>query len=604
MKFFLRLILSLALVLVVIIAAGYLYLAPEKTPEPVAKEDTRRATESGNVIGYKNNKGAYVWQGIPFAEPPVAQLRWRAPRPSKPWSDTYAALSPGSECANQGIGAAGDDNVIGGSEDCLYLNIFAPKDVSQPLPVMFWIHGGANTIGSGGSSVYDGSQLAMEQRVIVVTINYRLGPFGWFTHPALRSAGASDEDNSGNYGTLDQIHALKWVRNNISAFGGDPNQVTIFGESAGGWNVLAMMASPLAKNLFKGAIVQSGSLEIDPVSKGENFVDAPDPGDYLSSREIINKLLLEDGSSSSVAEARSRQLNASPKELADYLRGKSTSEIFAVYRNEKGEKAFRVPNLFGDGAVLPAGISSEALFSNPDNYNAVPVILGTNLDEMKLFLGFNPDLVNTLFGLPTGIKDLERYNMFNRYSTDAWKVKGVDRLASAMRDGQGDNVFAYRFDAADLRDLGLIDLRELFGAAHALELPYVFGTFTKPTRLIFPDSGKAERQSLSSSMMSYWGEFAHKGKPGRGRDGSLPQWRNWENDGENTPRLMILDSEQGDGIRMSSERMTMGELKQKLFADTRFEDQSDHCEAYKNLFQNGDFVQKEYENLGAGCSAL
>lgn len=604
MKFFIRLLVSLALVLVIIIAAGYIYLVPESTPEPVANEDTRRATESGSIIGYENSKGAHVWQGIPFAEPPVAQLRWKAPRPPQPWSDTYAALSPRNECATLGMSKAQEKDGAQGNEDCLYLNIFAPKNISEPLPVMFWIHGGGNTVGSGSSGVYDGSQLANEQRVIVVTINYRLGPFGWFTHRALRSAGASDEDNSGNYGTLDQIHALKWVRNNISAFGGDPNQVTIFGESAGGWNVLAMMASPLAKDLFKGAIVQSGGLEIDPISVGENFADAPIPGDPVSSSEIINRLLLADGSSSSVPEARSRQRNASPTELAEYLRGKSAAEIFTAYRTEAGAGLVRFPHLFGDGAVLPADISSQELFSNPDNYNAVPVILGTNLDEMKLFLGFNPNLVSTFLGLPIGIKDLERYNMFNRYSTDAWKVKGVDRLASVMRNGQGKNVFAYRFDARDLRDLGLIDLRELFGAAHALELPYVFGTFTKPTRLIFPDSGKAARQLLSSSMMSYWGEFAHNGAPGRGRNGALPQWSNWENDGETTPRLMILDSDQGNGIRMSSEKMTLGDIKQKLFAETRFEDQLEYCEAYKTLFQNEDFVQEEYENLGNGCTAL
>ncbi|MFT4826697.1 MAG: para-nitrobenzyl esterase [Halioglobus sp.] len=605
MKLFFRLMLSLLVVLVVTIAAGYAYLAPSTTAEAVANENTRRATQSGEVIGYEDSKGAHVWQGIPFARAPVGNLRWKAPRPTVPWSDTFAALSPGNECASLGMGTAKKADTVAGSEDCLFLNIFAPMDISRPLPVMFWIHGGANTVGSGSSNLYNGSKLANEQRVVVVTINYRLGPFGWFTHPALRSEEASEEDNSGNYGTLDQIHALKWVRDNISAFGGDPAQVTIFGESAGGWNVLAMMASPLAKGLFKGAIVQSGRLDIATVSQGENFVDDPSPGHRLSSREIINTLLLLDSSSNSATEAKSRQLNASAAELAGYLKGKSTGEIFAAYRSGE-EKLFRLPDLFGDGAVLPSGISSEKLFANPDNYNAVPVVLGTNLDEMKLFLGFNPDLVTTFFGLPTGIKDLERYNMFNRYATDEWKVNGVDRLASAMRDGQGDNVFAYRFDAKDLRHLGLIDLGELFGAAHALEIPYVFGAFTKPMRLIYPERGKVARLSLSSSMMSYWGEFAYNGDPGKGRDGALPQWSSWENDGENTPRLMILDSDSmngsGKGIRMSPERITLSELKQRLFTETRFKDQTEYCEVYKTLFRGGDFVQHEYETLGTGCT--
>ncbi len=130
---------------------------------------------------------------------------------------------------------------------------------------MFWIHGGANTRGSGSIILYEGSLLAARHQVVLVSINYRLGNFGWLSHPALRSATASLEDNSGNYGTLDQVQGLKWVRDNIARFGGNPDKVTIFGESAGGWNVLALMASPLAKGLFHGAIVQSGGLDIEPL---------------------------------------------------------------------------------------------------------------------------------------------------------------------------------------------------------------------------------------------------------------------------------------------------------------------------------------------------
>lgn len=598
MKFAIRAVLSLLLGVAALFAAGYAYFSNAETTasEPLAQ--TLRETRSGPVIGYVNDNGAYVWQGIPFAEPPVDELRWRAPLPPKPWTAPREATAVGGECTRRGRASSADNSVVEGGEDCLYLNIFSPQDAQQPLPVMFWIHGGGNTVGSGGSSIYDGSRYASEHNVVVVTINYRLGPFGWFTHPALRSDEASPQDNSGNYGTLDQIHALEWVRDNISAFGGDPGRVTIFGESAGGWNVLAMMASPLASNLFHGAIVQSGRLDIDPVTKGENFVDDVDPGDRLSSREIISRLLLQDGSSTTSVEAKNKQKNSSPTQLSNYLRGKSTTEIFAAYQSEK---SLRIPDLFGDGAVLPRNVTAQVLFSDPASYNSVPVILGTNLDEAKLFLGFNTDLVNTVFGVPVGIKDLARYNMTNRYTTDEWKVNGVDSLASVMRAGQGENVYAYRFDANGLRDLGLVDLRDLFGAAHAIELPYVFGNFHRILRLIQKPDGRDAQMDLSDSMMSYWAEFAYSGSPSTGRDGNLTHWTPWQNKGKDSNRLMILDSDNGRGIRMSPERITMKQLKRRFFSDSRFPVQSEYCDAYKKLFRNADFNPQEYQTLGTGC---
>jgi para-nitrobenzyl esterase len=601
MKFFIRAVLALLLIFAALSAAGYAYFSEADKPAPTPREQTLRETLSGPIIGYVNDAGAYIWQGVPFAEPPVGELRWRAPRPTVPWNQPRATTAVGNECASQGRATSVDNNVVEGDEDCLYLNIFSPPEPQQPLPVMFWIHGGANTVGSGGYDLYDGSRYALEHNVVVVTVNYRLGPFGWFTHPALRSEDASGQDNSGNYGTLDQIHALKWVQGNISAFGGDPERVTIFGESAGGWNVLAMMASPLASKLFHGAIVQSGRLDIDPVTKGENFASDAIPGDRLSSREIISKLLILDGSSSTPAEAQSNQKNASAAQLSSYLREKSTADIFAAYRDEKGGKVNIIPDLFGDGVVLPQNVTAQTLFSDPASYNAVPVILGTNLDEAKLFLSFNTDQVNTVFGVPVGIKDLARYDMANRYSTDEWKINGVDSLASVMRAGQGENVYAYRFDANSFRDLGLVDLRDLLGAPHAIELPYVFGNFNKLLRLVQKPNGRDAQMDLSSSIMSYWAEFAYTGSPGTGRSGKLPDWTPWQNKGKSSNRLMVLDSDIGQGIRMSPERMTMKKLKRRFFSDQRFTVQSEYCDAYKKLFRRADFDSQEYQTLGTGC---
>ncbi len=590
-----------AIILGLSIWSGIRWLSPDQQTPPQAATETRRQVEGGTVVGYINELDVAVWQGIPYAAAPVGALRWQTPQAVEPWPGELETLAPGGECASQGFSASTENNSINGEEDCLYLNVFVPADVSEPLPVMYWIHGGANTMGSGGTDLYDGSQLAIKHQVVVVTINYRLAGLGWFRHPAL--ANGDPATNSGNFGTLDQIAGLAWVRDNISQFGGDPDRVTVFGESAGGWNTLAMMASPLAKGLFHRAIVQSGGLDLEPVHVAENYQDDEHAGSLLSSREIVNQLLIQESLAADRTVAMNLQDNMAPIELAQWLRERTTAQIFAAYLEKAGGRASSVPDLIGDGHVLPSAVPAQELFSNSDNYNAVPVILGTNLDEMKLFFAFNPDLTSSLLNVPVVIKDLERYNRFNRYSTDAWKARGVDSLAAAMREAQGDTVYAYRFDAKDLRDFGLIDLKDLFGAAHAFELPYVFGNFPNYTRLLLSQDNPAPRLELSASMMSYWANFAYTGSPGQGRDTNEIAWTLWQNGSPNQDRIMILDSSSGGGIRMSSERLSVEDIKQRLFSDRRFRDQEEYCEGYKTLFRGRDFVQAEYESLGeGGCS--
>jgi len=209
----------------------------------------------GSLLGV-NDEPVHVWRGIPYAAPPVGALRWRAPQPPVPWSGlrqagSFAAASwqNAEYCRELG---GGDPGTF--SEDCLYLNIWSPAVRSKPVPVMVWLHGGGFTIGSGGLPPYDGKALAMRD-LVVVTINYRLGHFGFFAHPALDG---EEGESLHNFALLDQIAALRWVQGNIRAFGGDPAQVTLFGESAGAQSVLALMSSPKAKGLFHKAIVQSG----------------------------------------------------------------------------------------------------------------------------------------------------------------------------------------------------------------------------------------------------------------------------------------------------------------------------------------------------------
>ena len=225
---------------------------------------------SGGLLRGTTDEGTCVWRGVPYASPPVADLRWKAPRKPEAWQGVREAKEFPSACTQYaGLMATMDCSEIGslmGSEDCLYLNIWRPKSEAKKLPVLFWIHGGANAVGQSNMSLYYGAHFARGADMIFVSINYRLGPMGWLTSPLLRTGDKLDD--SGDYGTLDIIQALKWVHENIEAFGGDPGDVTVAGESAGGINVFTLLASPLASGLFQRAIAESGAPMSNRAGKG------------------------------------------------------------------------------------------------------------------------------------------------------------------------------------------------------------------------------------------------------------------------------------------------------------------------------------------------
>ena len=338
---------------------GYLWLRPTPMKHETAKvadPQSRRTTKLGAVVGFLDRTNTHAWLGIPYAQPPVDDLRWRAPRPPTPWQGTREALQFCSPCVQIGGPLAGvpkdQFSKVVGSEDCLYLNIWAPRFTpdtvpqdTDRLPVMVWIHGGGNSIGTA-STYYFAHHIAGTHKLIVVTINYRLGVFGWFYHSALNGRDTSVEDRSGNYGTLDMIQALRWVQQNIAAFGGDPAKITIFGESAGGFNVYSLLASPLAKGLFHRAIVQSGGLRTITLNRAENFIDDPIPGDPASSKEIFNDLLIAEGLVKDRTQAKAHQATMSQQETANYLRHKSPADLLAPLKvSFSGMYSF--PNSFG-----------------------------------------------------------------------------------------------------------------------------------------------------------------------------------------------------------------------------------------------------------------
>ncbi len=558
--------------------------APEMLREASAK--TLRNTSQGELIGYEAASGAYGYLGIPFAQPPVEELRWRAPRAPKPWEGQLQATDFASPCPQYGSPLGGaPEEYYGkpmGSEDCLYLNVYSPagKD-STPKPVMLWIHGGGNTIGQ--ADFYDGSVLAATEDVVVVTTHYRMGPFGWFSHPAMGD-GDNGLDGSGNYGTLDLIAALQWIAENIDAFGGDARNVTIFGESAGARNVYSLMLSPPAKGLFHRAISQSGGLRETSVANAQNFTDDANPGSAFSSNEMLLKFLINDGLAEDRDSAKLRLNDMTPGDIASYLRNKDTWEVFNTYMEEPGLLGPQNPRVISDGLVISEGSPLEVL-RDPASYNSVPLLAGTNRDEPKIFMVFDENQTRRLFGLPLWPKDAHAYNLNADLGALAWKRRGVDLPAQAIT-GHGGRVFAYRWDwDEEGTALGMIDVSEMIGAAHGLEIPFVFSWWDlgPQTPLLFHEDNEAGRLELSQNMMSYWANFARTGDPGKGSRGELPRWQAWSN-AEAGTRTLLLDTSSDGGIRMSSEIVSLEDILARL--DSAEVSESQRCEAFDNVFED------------------
>lgn len=424
-------------------------------PPPELDREAVRTIEQGVLVGGKHLYDSHVWYGIPYAAPPVGDLRWKSPASAKPWTEERQAIVKPAEClqlAGSYSTSGLDSGQAYGSEDCLYLNIHAPRfkpegipSGAKRLPVMVWIHGGSNYQGSGAD--YHGGNLASTHNVIVVTVNYRLGPLGWFYHPAL-SANGSGEKPSGNFAILDLIAALKWVRGNISAFGGDPDKISIFGESAGGNNVLALLLSPKAKGLFQGAIMQSAYPR--PKTTQEAALPAGQGGHENSSGETLRRLLVAEGRAPDLDKADEMALSMSNEEILSFLRSLKGIRIIDAYRgNLEGENpeasGYSFPTLIQDGSVIPAG-DLMAMVRAGGSAPSVPVIAGGNRDEQKLYLALDDRFtIRRFMNLSITILEPELYDATARHSSDAWRVIGVHEPLKAIQSVNQD-VYAYRFE--------------------------------------------------------------------------------------------------------------------------------------------------------------
>lgn len=465
---------------------------------------------TGGVIeGIAAKNGIQCFKGIPFAAPPVGSLRWKFPQPVVPWEGIRSAKAFGHS-AEQGRVAAVAMGVAGGlDEDCLYLNVWAPAE-SAKLPVMVWIHGGAFTSGSGSMPLYDGTHMATKG-VVVVTINYRLGPLGFMAHPELTKEGGG---SSGNYGIRDQIAALEWVRQNIASFGGNPANVTIFGESAGAYAVNILAASPRAKGLFHRAIAQSGGSFASPKVGNEfgllhlTLKRAEAEGEKLLGRLKVTSI------------AKARELPA--KAIID-----------AASPDTTGSAVF-------DGQILPKDIYQ--LYAERQ-FNDTPLLVGSNSDEAAMFVWgkLTPEKVRSQAAAGLGEYDAPILALYPHTSVDeaTWAGKAIlTDLAftwhawtwARMQSEKGESpAYLYYFDHREPGNAS--------GASHAAEIAYVLGNLS--TGGWFSKGSSPEDKALSEMMMNYWVNFAKTGDP---NDGELPKWPPFS---KQSQQGMIFDTKPG-----------------------------------------------------------
>jgi para-nitrobenzyl esterase len=536
--------------------------ASAKAPEPVFIE---RQTAEGIVVGEINKENnTQSWKGIPYAKPPVGELRWKetqAPdkRPAPLKTTAFSNVCP------QYVDHDRNPNtpwVIQGNEDCLYLNIWRPDTEEKNLPVFFWIHGGGNSIQWPLLSNTDGSVLAGKKNMVVVTVNYRLGPMGFFNHPALKSGSPEDKkSDSGNFALLDIIQALNWVQANIGYFGGNAENITVAGESAGAFNIVSLIASPLTEGLFHRAVSQSGGVRVSTPKKGAAHVE-----------EVMARLMVKDRSASDEKTALAKIKKMSLPEISSYLRSKSAEDFLETYPEGPAVGMIRIPNNFLDGTVLPLDIY-KAFKSG--KYNKVPVILGTNKEEAKLFLRLDKTFMpwtrdGSLFRDPA---KGELYTLAAKYQSDGWKVMGVDNIARILRANAGQpDVYAYQFlwGAGGLKDSVIrVPFGLLLGACHAMEIDFVFGTEkTSLGPYAFIPKNRAGRVMLSESMMDYWAQFARTGNPNREGSG-LPLWQPWSN-AKGAPKTILLDADlENIKIEMSDKELTNSAIEKELRAEPR-----------------------------------
>ena len=537
------------------------------------KSELRRETRFGPVVGIDDSAttGTYAWKGVPFAKPPVGDLRWTTPVDPDGWKKPREAKQFGNACVQYGriYGPGANnryDSTIGttlnqavGSEDCLYLNIWAPaerhdddhrdgnhdghhNDGHGGRPVIVFVHGGSNVSGYTADPVYDGAALAKAANAVVVTVNYRLGIFGFLSVPQLKS-GTDAQLDSGNFALLDIIKALQFIRHNIAEFGGNPSNVTLMGQSAGAINVYALLttsATVEAKpRLFHRVAPLSGGISLASNLPPGRIPTLNPASFYLNQgNQLLYRQVIADGLAPDLAGAAAWVASKTPAQVAAYLRSKSPATLLFTLLTKLAPLGLAGSGPIPDGAMLPSDpIGAIAA----GNYLRVPVLAGNTRDEGKLFPTFL-----TLFGGPSGrlVTDKQLFDIQFAYQPDAPSQITIEQwipgvylpvatpatgfsaktqllnqlfLVAAAKNvldtlkSQQNEVWYYRFDW----DEEPAPFNDIYGAAHAFDLSFVFGNFGPSlfANIANSTANQPGRLALSQAMMKSLAAFAHRGDP-------------------------------------------------------------------------------------------
>lgn len=470
--------------------------------QSILAQATAVKTESGALQGVTQD-GVESFKGVPFAAPPIGDLRWRAPQPVKPWTGVRKADTYSADCMQ--VPFPSDAAPLGTTpaEDCLYLNVWRPAGTpaNAKLPVMFWIYGGGFVNGGSSPEVYAGTKFA-EKGVVFVSANYRLGRFGFFAFPELTKKDA--DGMVGNYGFMDQIAALKWIQKNISAFGGDPSNVTIFGESAGGFSVSMLLTSPLTGGLFSKAIIESGGGRTN--IGGQRYLNTALPNGPSSAESV------------GVAFAKSMGIEGTGKEALDRLRRLPAEKVRGnLNMASMDQVGYSGPMI--DGQVVVA--DPESVYLSGAGWR-VPLIIGTNSMDIGFGFAKDKDELFAPFGVnrekamaaydPSGNGDLRAVQYM--VSMDRFMVEPA-RFVASIFASEGIPSYEYRFSyvAESMRS-------KWPGAPHATEIPFVFDTVkAKYGKDLAPNDEK-----IAEDMLSYWVAFAKTGDPSTGNTPAWPRY--------------------------------------------------------------------------------
>jgi para-nitrobenzyl esterase len=561
--------------------------------------NVERQTRFGKVVGVddSDNSGTYAWKGIPFAKAPVGALRWKAPVDPDRWHKARTTQQFGNACVQYGrIYGPGANNrfdpTIGttlgqavGSEDCLYLNIWTPAnrrggdrdrdrhdrdrndDAKGGLPVIVFVHGGSNVSGYTADPVYDGAALARTANAVVVSVNYRLGIFGFLNVAQLKS-GVDLQEDSGNFALLDVIKALQFVRHDIAKFGGNPSNITLMGQSAGAINVYALLTTPATVNarprLFHRAVPLSGGISLaSNLPPGRLPTLNPASVYEAQGTQLLYRQVIADGLAPDLAGAAAWVAGQTPEQVAAYLRAKTPAQLLFTLLTQLAALGLAGSGPIPDGAMLPTDpIGAIAA----GNYLRVPVLAGNTRDEGKLFPTFL-----TLFGGPSGrlVTDKQLFDIQYAYNPDAapqiaigqWipaaylpvatPVTGFNALTELLDNlflqaatdnvlntlkSQQKEVWYYRFDW----DEEPAPFNDIYGAAHAFDLPFLFGSFGPSlfSNIANSTTNQPGRLALSQAMMMSLGAFARRGDPNLPKVLGTP-WPAW-------PSKLIFDATPSD----------------------------------------------------------